>query len=457
MRLLMCLLFVIASCLTGYWILLRPSVPVRPVAETQVLLLATVKSPLLVELNQRGARAVEQLKRWYDSTTDDCGGPDKPSYLCSGIALRATATSPDSLPWDPSEKHIDKGSIAFSWVRRDSNFGRPFDRANGFLLPPPQGVPEGKINNLEVLCTFPTDGNTDVREAAQGCGPREGLESTTDACQKVSITSADDWLRRYSVEDVKRAWICGWDLREKPANMRAEWFDMAIEVRAGLVGETWMGFNEILLPVWPSGSGAKLPVQAFFYVEGDQQAQVKAQYDQIRYERYAQSIPVIRTKFPTDEDQVMVFTYAEEDQAVGRPVPEPNIDFESEPVGERNDFVVDGVTFLMANRGGISDDKYVGQELIKLKHLAFEHYIHFLLPGKGRRKVRYNWGCNDYCMRYTTIAENQKVLSVEPELRYGTDEFIIDGPEIVTVYIDDGGEDKRMVLDNLEVSALPVE
>ncbi|MFJ4455831.1 hypothetical protein ACIP1G_18350 [Pseudomonas sp. NPDC089392] len=458
-RALMCGLLLIASCGMGYWILARSPAPVRPVAKTQVLLLEAPKLQQLVELNIRGTQAVEELKKWYDSTTDDCGGPDKPSNLCSGIALRATASSPDMLPWDPSQKHLDKGSIAFSWVRRDTNFGRPFDRTNGFMFPPVQAVPEGKIKNLDVLCTFPTDGNTDAREAAQGCGPRRGLESTTDACQKVNVKDADDWLKQYSDDDVRWTRICGWDLREEPANMRAEWFEMAVKVRAGLIGNAWVGFNEVLLPVWPLGSGPNLPLQAFFYVEGDHTALVKAQYDQIRYEKnYGQSVPVIRTKFPTDKDQVMVFTYAEEDQAVGRPVPVAKIDFESETVGERKDFVVDGVTFLMANRGGVSKDAHEESEgLISRKHLKFEHYIHIVLPGKGRREVSYHWGCNDHCERYTTIVENGKILSTSSAMRYGTDEFIIEGPEVVTLYIVDDREGLRMVLDNLEIRELSAE
>ena len=85
-----------------------PVLPARPPAQTQALTSATAKSQQLIELNKRGEQAVTQLKVWYDSVTEDCGGPDKPSYLCSGFEMRATGFSPESLPWDPSRKHLIK-------------------------------------------------------------------------------------------------------------------------------------------------------------------------------------------------------------------------------------------------------------------------------------------------------------------------------------------------------------
>lgn len=430
---------------------------VRPVAETQVLVSKSQKSQELTDLNRRGEEAIAQLKSWYDSVTEDCGGPDKPSYLCSGVEMRATDTVPEYLPWDPSQKHLDKGAIAFSWVRRDTNFGRPAERSNGFLFPPLQAIPEGKISDLQVLCTFPTDGGTDNRETANGCGPQRGFESTTDACQKVGVGDASAWLEKYSEDDIRRSRFCGWDLREEPQNMKAQWFEMPIKARAGLGSDAWMGYNEILLPVWKVGVGADLPLHAFFYVEGMPKAGLNAQYDQVRYHAaYAQSIPVVRIKFPTSQDQTMVFTYAEEDQSVGRPVPTTKIDFESENVGDRKEFVIDGVTFIVHGSGGISNDAQGG--LISGKHVAFEGAVELVLPGAGRRKVSYHWGCDDHCIRDGLLTDNYKVLKELPEqpgMSYGTDEFVVDGPEIVTLYIGEEGDGRHMVMDNLEVTEVP--
>ncbi|WP_338744134.1 hypothetical protein V3D52_14925 [Pseudomonas putida] len=426
----------------------------RPVAQTQLLISETAKSQQLTALNKRGEQAIAQLKVWYDSVTEDCGGPDKPSYLCSGIEMRATGLSPGFLPWDPSQKHLDKGAIAFSWVRRDTNFGRAAERFNGFLFPPLQAIPHNKIRDLEVLCTFPIDGGTDNRDTANGCGPHDGFEATTDACQKVGVRDADAWLATYSDDDIAKSRVCGWDLREAPANMKAQWFEMPIKVRAGLSAEAWFGYNEILLPVWKFGVGADLPLYAFFYVEGQTQAGLLAQFDQVRYHAaYGQAVPVIRIKLPTAKDQVMQFTYDEEDQAVGRPVVTSHIAFESEEVGDRKEFKVDRLAFILHGAGGISDDTHEGGgSSISGKHLKFVDSTEILLPGNGRRRVSYDWGCSDICTRDLSFTENHRLLNDREGMHYGSDELTVDGPEILHLYMVEDGENPRMVIDNLKVT-----
>lgn len=51
------------------------------------------------------------------------------------------------------------------------------------------------------------------------------------------------------------------------------------------------------------------------------------------------------------------------------------------------------------------------------------------------------------------LSENYTVLTERPGA-YGTDRFIIDGPEIMTLYIGDEGENLQMVVDTLEVKAV---
>lgn len=92
-----CLLFSIMSGLFGCGPQVPSVQPVRPPAQTQLSIKQTASSQQLVELNKRDEQVVAQLKVWYDATTEDCGGPDKPSYLCSGIEMRAAETSPDAF------------------------------------------------------------------------------------------------------------------------------------------------------------------------------------------------------------------------------------------------------------------------------------------------------------------------------------------------------------------------
>ncbi|MGE8060637.1 hypothetical protein [Pseudomonas sp. NPDC089547] len=411
----------------------------------------------VASLDKRGSEAVTELTRWYQSTTEDCGGPDKPGYLCSGIALRTTGSSPDFLPWEPSDSQITKGSVAFSWLRHDSNFGKPFGNQNGLIMYPTQAVPEGKVANLHVLCTFPINANTNQRATLQGCGPITGYEQTTDTCQALDITTAQQWLDSYPQAGNYR--VCGWDMRAQQGST-AKGFQTAIAARAGLADELWNINNEVLLPVWEKGKGGTLPVHSFFYVEAEREALAKAQYDQIRYQQqYQQSIPVVSVAFPNSKAGSATFTYDAQDQAVGRPTPTPSINFEALAVGQYPRVTANGVEFqLDRGKRGVSDKPHEASEgRIVGKHLEVDSAIKFVLEGAGRRLVRFSWGCNSYCGMQTLIAGDSEELSEDGpgDMRYGTKEFIIDGPEVVVVTVDTEEDDSLLVLDNLEVQKLP--
>ncbi|MFJ3076899.1 MULTISPECIES: hypothetical protein [Pseudomonas] len=431
----------------------------RPIA---ALLIAFSTPPLLAAdatrmLNERAKAAVDQLNTWYNSTTDDCGGPDKPGYLCSGIALRTTTSSVGFLPWEPSDSQIEKGSVAFSWARRDSNFGKPFGNQNGLLLYPPQYAPPGSLAHLSMLCTFPINANTNQRPTLQGCGPIRGFEETTDTCQALAVNTAQQWLDKYPQASNYR--VCGWDLRHTPAASAAA-FNTALKVRQGLPDAHWSINNEVLLSVWEKGQGGALPVHSFFYVQGEREALAKAQYDQIRYQQlYEQLIPVVSVQFPADKAGSMAFSYAEQDQAVGRPTPTPHIDFEDVAPGHYARLVAHGVEFQLDRQTrGVSDKPHEGSKgLIKGHHLEADSSIKLVLEGPGRRLVTFAWGCNSYCAVQTTIAGEYEDLSEEGPgaMHYGTKELIIDGPEVLTLTVDTEEDDALLVFDNLIVQKLP--
>ncbi|WP_286776258.1 MULTISPECIES: hypothetical protein [unclassified Pseudomonas] len=432
----------------------------RPIA---ALLITLSAPPLLAAdatrtLSERAKTAVDQLNTWYNSVTDDCGGPDKPGYLCSGIALRTTTSSTGFLPWEPTDSQREKGSIAFSWVRRDSTFGRPFGNQNGLVLYPPQYAPPGSLAALNVLCTFPINANTNQRPTLQGCGPISGFEETTDTCQALGVNTAQQWLDKYPQASNYR--VCGWDLRQ-PAAASAHAFNTALRARQGMADAHWSINNEVLLPAWEKGQGGVLPVHSFFYVQGEREALAKAQYDQIRYHQlYEQRVPVISVRFPTDRSGSMSFSYDEQDQAVGRPTPTPRIDFEDVTPGHYARLLAHGVEFQLSRvTRGVSDKpREGGEELIKGHHLEADSSIKLVLEGGGRRLVTFAWGCTSYCGVQTEIAGEYEELSEEgpgPTMHYGTKELIIDGPEVLTLVVDTEEDNALLVLDNLIVKELP--
>ncbi|MDR6712397.1 hypothetical protein J2W83_001998 [Pseudomonas hunanensis] len=411
----------------------------------------------LAELNARGNVAAVELKRWYDSVTEDCGGPDKPGYLCSGITMRTTASSIGFLPWEPTDSQLEKGSVAFSWVRRDNNFGRPFGNQNGLILYPTQAVPEGKIATLNVLCTFPINANTNQRPTLQGCGPITGFEDTTNTCQALGVNTAQQWLEKYPQANNYR--VCGWDLRGQPREA-AQRFQTALQARAGMSEALWPINNEVLLPVWQRGQGGELAVHSFFYLEGEREALAKAQYDQIRYQqKYTQLIPIVRVTFPADKSGLLAFAYSPQDQAAGQPTPTPSIDFEDLALGQQAKVSSQGVEFqLDRTKRGVSDKPHEASKgLISGKHLEMDSSVKFVLEGAGRRLVTFTWGCNSFCGVSTAIAGEGEELSEEGpgEMRYGTKELIIDGPEVISVTVDTEEDDSVLVLDNLNVQQLP--
>ena len=413
--------------------------------------------PPHISLDQRGQLAVFELRRWYESTVQDCGGADSPSNRCSGVALRTTASNPGVQPWEPSAGQLEKGSVAFSWIRHDSTFGKPFGNLNGLILYPPLEAPEGKLDDLDVLCTFPINANTNQRPTLQGCGPIAGYETTTDTCQALGVESARQWLDRYPEAGNYR--VCGWDLRTEPATA-ASAFQKSVQAREGLADAFWPINNEVLLRVWEPGQGGRLPLHSFFYVEGERDALAKAQFDQIRYAyQYGPPIPVVRVKFPGDRGERAVFSYEPRDQALGQPTPTPTVDFEALAVGPYARVESNGVEFtLNRDNRGVSDKPHEASEgRIKGKHLEANSTIRFVLEGAGRRLVSFSWGCNSYCGMTRVIAqEHEELFEDGPgDMHYGTKEFIIDGPEVVIVTVDTEEDDSQVVLDNLVVRALP--
>lgn len=402
----------------------------------------------------RQGNPAAELQRWYDTAVDDCGDPRNPAYQCSGILLRATDTTPTSLPWEPSDRHLAKGSVSFSWVRQDVGFTWPYARQNGFILYPNQDAPAGKVSDMLIRCSFPSNAGTDGRDTLQGCGPLRGQESSTDTCQNLGVTTAAQWLQRYTNEDGGAA--CGWYLEGVDGLRAASAFKAAADAHQGLEDERWANNNEVLVAVWPKGSGGTLPLHSFFHIAGDRRALVRAQHDQIRYhQQHGQFIPVLGLGFPGSKGERMSFAYSEHDQAVGQPVRTPFVDLEDVPVGVEKRVVSNGVEFMLGDeRYEVSHRPHAASGgLIRSRHLSVDSSIRFTVEGAGRRRVTFSWGCNSACAVGQAIAGTHVSLLENEDgiMHYGTHEVIVDGPEAFSMVID--GDDARteMVLDNLDI------
>jgi hypothetical protein len=407
---------------------------------------------LPAHLQTTGPQAARELKAWYDNTAPDCGGPDKPAHLCSGIMLRATDTNPDFFPWDPSPGAIKLGGVSFSWLRRDQTFSRTWEDWNGFIFYPNQAIPAGRIKDIKALCSFPINANTWQRPTLQGCGPMPA-EPDTDTCQNLKVDSASVWLGKYA-DTATLSKVCGWDIRDGSSETAA-WFSSSLEAHQGLSGLAREMFNEIMLSTWETGKGATLPLHSFFYPAKSLESRAKARIDQARYQaQYGQTLPLIRLAFPTPPEATTVISFLESDQAVG-PV---RVDFEDLPGGRPLDVVSGGFGFGTSVSTLVEiTDTDLGSPHLAGKYLLVDNLVDFPIDAvagaKAKRKVAFSWACNSYCVAIELTSGRETVLVEDKAIgpmRSGRLTLDLEAPETVRL-MSSMDDNARMGLDNLTI------
>lgn len=271
----------------------------------------------IASLHARGLETIITLYSYYNAVAADCGGPGLPAVLCSGVPLRATENVPNGTPWEPSDSAIESGGVSFSWLRQDLNFSLlPISRTNGFFFYPKLRTPPDKNGGIDVLCAFPNDGLTTYRNE-QGCG--ESLLAPPDIsrpCDVQGITTAAQWFTLWEAATDKFSETCGFNIRES-AQDQADRFTQVILAKAMFPDWAWVTWNELRLATWQPGTGATLPIIAFFYEEGSEAGLTGARHDQQKYfDLYAQAIPIVRLALPPSRGGRAQLSYSDDDQAV---------------------------------------------------------------------------------------------------------------------------------------------
>lgn len=126
----------------------------------------------VIDTRPRGEEVAAELNARYNDTRTACDN-NTPSYYCNGVTIRGTNNG-NFDPWDPSPIQQRKGSVSFSYLRRDSKVTL-LPRNSGYaLLSQEQAIKEGK--QKEYLCSYPHDAWTDlVGRPAFGCGLQPGF------------------------------------------------------------------------------------------------------------------------------------------------------------------------------------------------------------------------------------------------------------------------------------------
>lgn len=267
-----------------------------------------------------GEEAVSLLTSLYNDKREDCGKPSMPAFLCSGIMLRGTLSSPAYHSWDPSPGSIKSGGVSFSFLRADAEFSKlAYDYKNGYIFYPAFAAPDDK-DKVEVLCSFPMDAASEYRDD-KGCGVNgysDASRAVSQSCDLQGIVTAEQWYSKYAQETDKKVKQCGFNVRDEKDEKAGPAFYQSI--RASMMeGIPFAENNELRLKTWDSGKGSSLPILAFFYIKDADPAKglAGARADQTDFmNTTGQFAPVIALVLPSNANQDAQFLFDKSDQAV---------------------------------------------------------------------------------------------------------------------------------------------
>ena len=265
-----------------------------------------------------GTQTAEQMQKNYDATPAHCHGNAVPAHACSGVLLRSTKPSPLYHTWHHSQNSKEKGGVSFSYLRSDIPTTQlAADGRSGFTLYPLLQRPKDSLR-YEMLCAWPTDGDTWERDN-RGCGDNRQTASTEAACHEQGVFTAEQWMARFR-QSADYKGQCAFDIRRARVPERAEAFYQSVRAKQLFASELPFPWNEVVIGAWDEDHSSKLPIQSFFHVEGADGALQQAQADQKDWHSTNGTfIPVVRIRLPSDLDERATFSYHESDQAVALP------------------------------------------------------------------------------------------------------------------------------------------
>jgi len=265
-----------------------------------------------------GVRTAQQMQMNYNATPDHCQGNAVPAHACSGILIRATTYSPHYHAWHHSQNSKAKGGVSFSYLRADIPTTRlAADARSGFTLHPQYQRPHN-TRHYEVLCAWPTDGDTWTRDH-NGCGDNSQTYPVEQACHQQGVMTAEHWMTQFRrTRDYKRQ--CAFDTRYNNIPGRAENFHQSLRAKRLYGNELPFTWNEVIVRAWDESTSDRLPIQSFFHIDGMQGALEQARANQRDWHgTNGTFIPVIRIRLPDARNPKAQFSYHEDEQAVATP------------------------------------------------------------------------------------------------------------------------------------------
>lgn len=273
----------------------------------------------VVESRSPGQDVAADLNARYKDTRASCDG-GKPSYYCNGVTLRAMEYGSGWKPWNVSPSGREKGSQSFSYLRIDAAVPALFRNTDvGMIfLSQEQAIAQGKV--LEYLCAYPHDAWTDyASRPGLGCGIEPGgnqplidagqtLADLSTCASKNAITPST-WSA-YTNKLPQRYYQCSL------STQNAAQFDTSVKARSYAVPPViYSDWNELLIKAWPDDIPAKVPVQAFYYLNQNAGDFNKVQNWQFRYRQETGLwVPLILLNVNADNGKP--FNYVPGDQGI---------------------------------------------------------------------------------------------------------------------------------------------
>jgi len=142
----------------------------------------------IVDTRPTGEQVAADLNARFEDTRATCDN-NRPSYYCNGVTTRGTANG-NFDPWDPSTTQRRKGSVSFSYIRKDSKVTYLWQNSGYVFL---SGDEANQQNLLqEYLCVFPHDGATDIGRLGYGCGFAPTTGRASNAADRLVQLSIDN-------------------------------------------------------------------------------------------------------------------------------------------------------------------------------------------------------------------------------------------------------------------------
>ncbi|EHJ9985309.1 hypothetical protein KB976_004447 [Vibrio parahaemolyticus] len=225
------------------------------------------------------ADILNDLNERFHNTVDSCEG-ETPAYYCSGVLIRATGSSDGYYPWNPSPNATELGSVSFSYLRNDIKINDLWGN-NGYIFKS-QSDAISENTAINYRCSYPYEAVT-ANRGQNGCGELN-IDEQENNCYLLGVQSLYSWsefiIQKNSHISSAQCSFDATNALEFILSLKAHdvgRFDLDDSIITGF----GVLYNEILLEVWEQNQ--PVPLEAFWYMSGDEDALNNALYDRERY------------------------------------------------------------------------------------------------------------------------------------------------------------------------------